>query len=44
MHGDALGWMDWMVLWTLWYVLFLGSYGIPAPRTDEPATVSTPSN
>lgn len=34
MHGDALGFMDLAVLWTLWYVLFLGSYGLPAQRAD----------
>lgn len=32
MHGDALGFVDWAVLWMLWYVLFLGSYGLPAAR------------
>ncbi|MQA12064.1 MAG: hypothetical protein GEU98_26730 [Pseudonocardiaceae bacterium] len=32
MHGDALGWMDWMVLWTLFYVLCFESYGLPARR------------
>lgn len=35
MHGDALGFLDLAVLWTLWYVLFLGSYGLPAARTEE---------
>ena len=29
LYGDALGFLDWAVLWTLWYVLFLGSYGLP---------------
>lgn len=37
MHGDALGFVDWAVLWMLWYVLFLDSYGLPRPRVDEPA-------
>ncbi|MGQ0576096.1 MAG: hypothetical protein ACT4RN_18090 [Pseudonocardia sp.] len=37
MHGTALGFVDWAVLWMLWYVLFLGSYGLPAARSDEPA-------
>lgn len=32
MHGDALGFIDWTVLWMLWYVVFLGSYGLPAAR------------
>ncbi|MEJ8281392.1 hypothetical protein [Pseudonocardia spirodelae] len=31
-HGEALGFLNWLVLWTLWYVLFLGSAGLPAPR------------
>lgn len=35
-HGGALGFVDWAVLWMLWYVLFLGSYGLPAARSDEP--------
>lgn len=34
-HGDALGWMDWMVLWILFYVVYLGSYGLPgAPEVS----------
>jgi amino acid transporter, AAT family len=33
MHGDALGFLNWVVLWMLWYILFLGSYGIPPMRT-----------
>ena len=35
MHGDALGFVDLLVLWTLWYVLFFGSWGLPPMRTDE---------
>jgi AAT family amino acid transporter len=35
MHGNALGWMDWMVLWTLFYVLSLNSYGLPPQRGAE---------
>ncbi|MGH3516879.1 MAG: hypothetical protein ACRDQ7_05575 [Haloechinothrix sp.] len=35
MHGNALGWMDWMVLWTLFYVLCLRSYGLPALREQD---------
>jgi AAT family amino acid transporter len=27
MHGEALGFIDWAVLWMLWYVSFLGFYG-----------------
>ena len=34
MHGDALEFIDWAVLWMLWYVLFLESYGLPKMRTD----------
>jgi amino acid transporter, AAT family len=29
LDGNALGWMDWMVLWTLFYVLCLQSWGLP---------------
>ena len=40
MHGDALGFVNLLVLWLLWYVLFLGSWGIPPARltseADEP--------
>jgi AAT family amino acid transporter len=41
-HGDALGWMNWMILWILFYVVYLGSYGIPghpeesADETQQP--------
>lgn len=35
LSGDALGFVDWAVLWMLWYVLFLGSYGLPKPRADQ---------
>ena len=28
LFGDALGFFDWAILWMLWYVLFLGSYGL----------------
>lgn len=31
--GNAPGWMDWMVLWTLFYVLCLQSWGLPKPAT-----------
>ncbi len=27
-HGNALGFLDWLVLWTLFYVVALGAYGI----------------
>ena len=42
LHGNALGWMDWMVLWTLFYVVGLGSFGLaaePELSADEPGTV-----
>ncbi len=42
LHGNALGWMDWMVLWTLFYVVGLGSFGLPAQpevSADEPGSV-----
>lgn len=35
MHGDALGFIDWTVLWMLWYVIFLGSWGLPAMREEH---------
>lgn len=35
LFGEALGFMDWAVLWMLWYVLFLGSYGLPKSRPEE---------
>ena len=38
MHGDALGFIDWVVLWMLWYVLFFGSWGLPPMREAEPET------
>lgn len=34
MHGDALGFLNLIVLWTLWYVLFFGSWGVPPMRED----------
>lgn len=35
LFGDALGFVDWAVLWMLWYVVFLGSYGLPKARTES---------
>lgn len=49
LYGDALGFVDWAVLWMLWYVLFLGSYGLPeiaddtAPRPSVRRGQSRPS-
>lgn len=31
-YGSPLGWMDWLVLWILFYVVYLESYGLPKPR------------
>lgn len=36
LHGNALGWMNWMVLWTLYYVVCLESYGLPRPAEPSP--------
>ena len=43
MHGEALGFVDWAVLWTLWYVLFLGSYGLPAPHAEDADPAARPA-
>lgn len=37
LYGNALGWMDWMVLWLLFYVVYLSSYGL---RLRDAATNS----
>lgn len=42
MHGNALGWMDWMVLWALFYILCLNSYGLPKPRELQNAGGDVP--
>lgn len=42
LYGNALGWMDWMVLWMLFYIVGLGSFGLPAEpevSADEPGAV-----
>ncbi len=41
LSGNALGWMDWMVLWTLFYVLCLQSWGLPK-AAPEPAPEPPP--
>lgn len=41
LFGDALGFMDWAVLWMLWYVLFLGSYGLPKAKSEADTSQST---
>lgn len=33
--SNVFGFVDWTVLWLLWHVLFLGSYGLPAARAAE---------
>lgn len=33
-HGNALGFIDWLVLWTLLYVVGFESLGLPRPRTS----------
>jgi len=38
MYGDALGFVDLMVLWLLWYLLFLESYGLPRMRSGPGQT------
>lgn len=40
MHGDALGFMDLMVLMTLYYVLFLESWGLPRATPDAEANAA----
>jgi amino acid transporter, AAT family len=37
LHGNALGFLDWCVLWTLFYVICLESYGLPKPIELLPA-------
>jgi amino acid transporter, AAT family len=45
LFGDALGFIDWAILWMLWYVLFLGSYGLPeAPKADVEAGTADPES
>ncbi|AEA28081.1 hypothetical protein ACFQ34_16910 [Pseudonocardia benzenivorans] len=36
LSGNALGFLDWVIQWMLWYVLFLGSYGLPKARPEAP--------
>jgi hypothetical protein len=35
MHGEAPEFIDWAVLWMLWYVSFLGFYGLLRMRTTK---------
>lgn len=41
MHGEAPGFIDWAVLRMLWYVSFLGLYGLLRMRTHD--TVEVPA-
>lgn len=40
LHGNALGFMDWAIMWTLFYVVCCGSFGLPAPRADQTSEVA----
>jgi AAT family amino acid transporter len=43
LHGNALGFFDWLVLWTLFYVVALESYGLvrrPSGTTTSDAATS----
>jgi len=39
LHGNALGFLDWAVLWTLFYVVGFESYGLPAAADTLPEPV-----
>jgi AAT family amino acid transporter len=39
LHGNALGFFDWLVLWTLFYVVGLESFGL----VRRPAAVAAPA-
>ena len=43
LYGSALGWMDWVILCILFYVVYLDSYGLPKPpeaaAADEPRVI-----
>ena len=40
LHGDALGFVNLLVLWLLWYILFLESFGLPRMRTGPGDTAA----
>lgn len=45
-YGSPLGWMDWLVLWILFYVVYLESYGLPGlrdPQAIEPEVAVEPA-
>jgi AAT family amino acid transporter len=37
LYGNALGFVNWMILWTLVYVVCFDSYGLRQPEIDEAA-------
>ncbi|MBB2891516.1 hypothetical protein [Flexivirga oryzae] len=41
LHGNALGFLDWAVLWTLFYVVGFESYGLPAAADTLPEPVDS---
>jgi AAT family amino acid transporter len=47
LHGNALGFINWVILWTLFYVVCLESYGLCQPEadsdTDTDTTVTVPA-
>lgn len=40
LHGNALGWMNWMILWTLLYVVGLDSFGLRRWRPSPSPSVT----
>ena len=45
-YGNALGWMDWLILWILFYVVYLESFGLPGlrdPQAVEPEVAVEPA-
>jgi AAT family amino acid transporter len=42
-HGNALGFFDWLVLWTLFYVVGLESFGLVRRPAAAAAPAPTPA-
>ena len=42
LHGNALGFINWVILWTLFYVVCLESYGLRQPQVEVETTVTVP--
>jgi amino acid transporter, AAT family len=42
-HGNALGFFDWLVLWTLFYVVGLESFGLVRRQAEQAATAPAPA-